>query len=344
MNSPIKPMTPIKPVTKIDIASWLTLVFAMIYVLKFHLLPGLLAGLLVFELVHVISPYIAEKFPRYRAKIIAVGLLAVTIVGLLTLAIVGVVAFFKSDSGSIANLIGKMAQIIEDSRSILPDWLDSRLPADAVVLQQLVTEWLRDNASSIQFLGQELGRYIAHIIIAMIIGGMLALREAVTDDQYKPFAKAMIQRTTLFGRAFRNIVFAQVRISAVNTVFTAIYLAVALPLMGVELPVIKTMILITFIVGLLPVVGNLISNTIIVIVSMSHSFATALGSLAFLVIIHKLEYFLNARIIGGKIKANAWELLIAMVLMEATFGIAGVVAAPIYYAYIKSELRARELI
>jgi predicted PurR-regulated permease PerM len=77
---------------------------------------------------------------------------------------------------------------------------------------------------------------------------------------------------------------------------------------------------------------------------MSHSFATALGSLAFLVIIHKLEYFLNARIIGGKIKANAWELLIAMVLMEATFGIAGVVAAPIYYAYIKSELRARELI
>ena len=33
-----------------------------------------------------------------------------------------------------------------------------------------------------------------------------------------------------------------------------------------------------------------------------------------------------------------------MVLMEAAFGIAGVVAAPIYYAYIKSELRERELI
>ena len=77
---------------------------------------------------------------------------------------------------------------------------------------------------------------------------------------------------------------------------------------------------------------------------MSHSFAVALGSLLFLVIIHKFEYFLNARIVGGQIRANAWELLIAMVLMEAAFGIAGIVAAPIYYAYIKSELRVRELI
>jgi predicted PurR-regulated permease PerM len=77
---------------------------------------------------------------------------------------------------------------------------------------------------------------------------------------------------------------------------------------------------------------------------MSHSLGVAIGSLAFLVIIHKLEYFLNARIVGGQIRANAWELLITMVLMEAIFGIAGIVAAPIYYAYIKSELRAREMV
>jgi predicted PurR-regulated permease PerM len=83
---------------------------------------------------------------------------------------------------------------------------------------------------------------------------------------------------------------------------------------------------------------------VIVVVSMSHSLGVAIGSLAFLVIIHKLEYFLNARIVGGQIRANAWELLITMLLMEAIFGIAGIVAAPIYYAYIKSELRAREMV
>jgi predicted PurR-regulated permease PerM len=33
-----------------------------------------------------------------------------------------------------------------------------------------------------------------------------------------------------------------------------------------------------------------------------------------------------------------------MLVMEAVFGIAGLVAAPIYYAYLKNELAARELI
>ena len=331
-------------INQCDIAAWLLMGVAMLFVLYFHLLPALLAGLLVFELVHILTPYIARSFPGPRAKLIAVGLLAVVVVGLLVLLGMGLAAFFRSDSGSITNLIAQMAQIIEDSRKILPNWLDSRLPEGAVALQQTATEWLRSHSTDLQFVGKEAGRHAVHILVAMIIGGMLALREAVRVEQYKPFARAMVERLDLFGNAFRNIVFAQVRISVINTTFTGIYLVVVLPLMGVHLPFTKTLIAITFLVGLLPVVGNLISNAVIIVVSMSHSLGVALGSLAFLVVIHKFEYFLNARIVGGQIRANAWELLIAMVLMEAAFGITGVVAAPIYYAYIKSELRKRELV
>jgi len=64
---------------------------------------------------------------------------------------------------------------------------------------------------------------------------------------------------------------------------------------------------VTFVAGLLPVIGNLISNTVIVIVSLSHSANTAVASLAYLVAIHKLEYFLNARIIGSQIRSRAWS-------------------------------------
>ena len=70
----------------------------------------------------------------------------------------------------------------------------------------------------------------------------------------------------------------------------------------------------------------------------------ALASLAFLVVIHKLEYFLNARIIGSHIQSRVWELLLAMLLMEAAFGLPGLVAAPIYYAYLKRELSDRALV
>jgi predicted PurR-regulated permease PerM len=336
------------PASASEKAAWLIAAFALIFVLKFSLLPALLSGLLVYELVHMITPFIARKFPTKkpsnRSKLWAVGILVVIIVSLLALAGVGLVAFFRSDAGSLTVLLAKMAQIIEDSRKILPTWIVEHLPADAIAFKEQAAFWLRTHADELQGVGKEAGRITAHILIGMIIGGILAVREAVAIDNFKPFARALACRGDLFGDAFRRVVFAQLRIAAINTTFTGIYLAVVLPLMGVHLPLVKTMIAITFVIGLIPVIGNLISNTMIVVVSLSQSLGVAIASLAYLIIIHKLEYFLNARIVGSQIRANAWELLIAMLCMEAAFGLAGIVAAPIYYAYIKSELRARNLV
>jgi len=139
-------------------------------------------------------------------------------------------------------------------------------------------------------------------------------------------------------------VFAQVRIAGINAILTAIYLVVILPLSGVHLPFTKSMIAITFFAGLLPVVGNLISNSVLVVVGLSHSLAIAAASLVFLIVIHKLEYFLNAKIIGSHINAHVWELLTAMLALETMFGLPGVVAAPVLYAYVKKELRDRSLV
>ena len=342
-NQTVSP-TAIHLITKHDIAAWILIGMAMLFVLKFHLVPALLAGLLVYELILMLAPRIARRLPGARAKLIAIAILATIIVGLLSLAGAGLVTFFRSESGSITVLLAKMAQIIEDSRKILPGWVFERLPADAITFKERAAVWLRENADALQIAGKEAGRATAHVLIGMIVGGMVALREATKDDHYKPFARALARRAWLFGRAFRRVVFAQVRIAAINAFFTAVYLAAILPLMGVHLPLVKTMVAITFVVGLIPVAGNLISNTIIVILSLSQSLSVAIASLGYLVVIHKFEYFLNARIVGSQIRANAWELLIAMLAMEAAFGIAGIVAAPIYYAYIKSELRGQDQI
>jgi predicted PurR-regulated permease PerM len=127
-------------------------------------------------------------------------------------------------------------------------------------------------------------------------------------------------------------------------VFTALFLFVALPLAGVRLPLSKTMVVITFFAGLLPVVGNLISNAVLVVIALSVSLNVAIAALVFLVVIHKLEYFLNAKIIGSHINARVWELLTAMLAMEAVFGLPGVAAAPVFYAYLKRELGESRLV
>jgi predicted PurR-regulated permease PerM len=119
---------------------------------------------------------------------------------------------------------------------------------------------------------------------------------------------------------------------------------VLLPIFDIHLPFAKTLVILTFLLGLLPVVGNLISNTLVFIAGLTLSLSVALIALSYLVVIHKFEYFLNAKIVGSRIRANSWEVLIAMLIFQGAFGLAGLVAAPIYYAYLKSELEQAKLI
>lgn len=327
------------------IAAWIIVALGLLFILYAHLLPALLAGLLVHELVAAFAQRRPLNLLRGTgAKLVTVALLAAAIISLLTFGTMSALAFFHSDAGSISVLLAKLAEIIESSKSMLPVYVQDSIPADVEVLKQNIVNWLRSHAVDLQRFGKEAGRMLTHILIGMILGGLISLREVSAADPVRPLSAALAERVERIAAAFRRVVFAQFRIASINAVFTWLYLGVILPLLGIDLPLLKTLVALTFILGLIPVAGNLISNTIITIVSLSVSLQVALMSLAYLVIIHKLEYFLNARIVGSHINARAWEILVAMLVMEAAFGIDGVIAAPIYYAYLKSELSDRGLV
>ena len=331
--------------TRTEIAALVLTAAALFLVLWLHLLPALFTGLLVYQLVHLLAPRIFGLGGQpQRAKIVVVGLLTAVVVTLTALLISGIVAFFRSDHHSLPTLMQKLAEIIESTFATMPAWTQDWLPGDTGDLRESVVGWLRDHAVEVKNAGSEMVRALAHALIGMIIGALVALREVVSERKLGPLGRAITHRAALVADAFGRVVFAQVRIAGLNAVLTAIYLLIGLHMFGVHLPLTKTMIALTFVVGLLPIVGNLISNTVIVLVSLSHSPAIALSSLIFLVVIHKFEYFVNARIVGSQIKASAWELLLAMLVMEAAFGLPGVVAAPVYYCYLKAELAARALI
>jgi predicted PurR-regulated permease PerM len=124
---------------------------------------------------------------------------------------------------------------------------------------------------------------------------------------------------------------AQIVISSINTLFTAIFVvAVRLDWAGV-------IIVLTFLCGLLPIIGNLISNSVIVGLAFTVSPKLAIVALVFLVVVHKLEYFLNSKIIGDRIKNPVWLTLLALVLGERLMGIPGMILAPVILHYIKVE-------
>lgn len=343
---PPPPMNaPTPAVSRADLVAWALSAVALGLILELHLLPSLLAGLLVFELVDVLTPRLALRaLGRDGPRLLAVTLIATIVIAVLASAGVGIVAFLRNSDESLPLLMRKMAQIIEDARTRLPADLLAYVPEDAEALRQKLVDWLRSHAGSLQLAGRDLGRSLVHILMGMIVGALLSLQKAAQHGERRPLSERIAEHAERLAAVFRRVVFAQFWISAINTFFTWLYLGVALPAFGIDLPLTKTLLAITFIAGLLPILGNLISNTAIIIVSLSQGLPVAAASLAYLVVIHKLEYFLNARIIGSNIKARAWELLVAMLVMEAAFGIPGLIAAPIFYAYFKEELRSRQLV
>jgi len=125
---------------------------------------------------------------------------------------------------------------------------------------------------------------------------------------------------------------AQFFISLINTAATAVFL-LSTPLYryaGLLIPI-------TFICGMLPIVGNLISNTIICTIAFGISPKWALVALIYLILIHKTEYFLNSKIIGSFIRHPMWLTLIGLIVGERLMGIPGMILAPVLLHFIRVE-------
>jgi predicted PurR-regulated permease PerM len=321
---------------------------ALTLVIKLELLAAMLAGLLVFQIVD----FGARKLKSRGVKPIVGKSLLLFVVAAVVLTSLGMSGYMFAShvtgpdgAGSLILLLQRMADVVDKIRNYLPESVQHYMPGNIDEWQDAVSDWLRSNARDLSVLGRDVGLFLAHVIIGMIIGGMVAISPAFRRT-HGPLAEAVGQRVGFLTTAFRRVVFSQVRISLLNTFLTSVFLLGVLPTLlgGQHLPLAKTMIAVTFFAGLLPVVGNLISNTAIFLISLGVSPLAAVSALLFLIGIHKLEYFVNARIIGSQIHARAWEILLAMLVMESAFGIAGVVAAPVYYAYLKDELSAQKLI
>lgn len=159
---------------------------------------------------------------------------------------------------------------------------------------------------------------------------------AVKGSLYALVSREIGWRFRTFFGSFSTVIGAQILISAINTFLTTIFLV------WNDYPYKTVIIMLTFLCGLLPIIGNLISNVLIIAVGFTLSPRLALIALLFLVSIHKLEYFLNSKIIGDRIKNPMWLTLIGLVVGERVMGIPGMIFAPVVLHYIKVEAsRAR---
>ncbi|HEV8268323.1 MAG TPA: AI-2E family transporter [Thermoanaerobaculia bacterium] len=333
--------------TGVEKAAYLLTAFAILFVFHFGLVAGLLAGLLVHTALHRTARFFhGPKLSHGAARWLATGVVGLVSLVLTTLVVILFIGFLRGSVGDLSSLFAKVADTLETTRGLLRSWgLGDLVPStlqSAEDLQTGLSEWFREHAAEVRHAGGEAGHLLLHCVMGIVVGLLVFFRHR--GEAVRPLAEAFSERIRRLAGAFEAVMLAQVEISAVNTVLTAVYLFGILPLLGYRLPLSGTVLIVTFVAGLIPVAGNLVSNTVIVVLSLGVSPWIGLASLAFLVTVHKLEYFLNAKIVGGRINAQAWEILLAIVVFEVAFGIPGVVLAPVLYAYIKRELADRELV
>lgn len=328
------------------IASYLLMFIFLMLLIPLHLLVSFFSGFIVFEIINSLGSVTEKYIDGQRARLTISVIIGVVIITAIGLAIAGLISFVQHDlqGSGLEELNGDIDSTLQKLQNEIMHFLPGFIPYSITELKDHTIILIRDNLSIVKNTGTDIVHNLATMLIAAIIGILVSLHYTKTDVKQPAFKLAMIHRIRNLSISFKNVVFAQVKISLINTVLFIIFVHIALPIFGVHLPFAKTLTILTFVFGLIPIVGNLISNTIIVITGLTISVTLAGITLIYLILIHKLEYFINAKIIGTKIHAASWEVLLAMLIFEAVFGLAGLIVAPIFYAYIKLELKIANMI
>jgi predicted PurR-regulated permease PerM len=241
----------------------------------------------------------------------------------------------------------------------LPDVADTSIPSasawaqkrqielpftDFDTLRDTVIDALKQEAYYLQSVAHFAGSTFSMLVlsvIAIVIAASLFLKPAFNPDSkidgpannlYAVSTAEISARFRDFYQSFATVMGAQLTISLINTALTGVFLLV------IGLRHAPLLIALTFLCGLVPIVGNLVSNTIITFIALSVSLKLAIAALIFLVVIHKLEYFLNSNIIGQRIRNPVWLTLIALVVGERLMGIPGLILAPVILNYLRVEM------
>jgi predicted PurR-regulated permease PerM len=298
-----------------------------------QLLVPVVLGLLVYAWSCLLADRLTQRFGSTRIGI--AGMSGAIVGAVVVLAFVGLVTWtlHLASADDLHVFLARIEGSLDLLRASLPLALSQALPADLPELRAQAFDWLRHHAASIGGMTGTVAHAAVQGVFAILVAAMAA---AATWRPSKLASEAGFLGRLLI--VLERVVIAQMRIAVFNSTMTALYLFVILPWFGFVLPFRGLLVLFTLLTGVLPVLGNLLANTILTLISLAISPWLAVASLSYLILIHKTEYFINARTVGSRVQVASWEILAAMLTGESLFGVQGLVAAPLLYPFFKREI------
>ncbi len=206
-------------------------------------------------------------------------------------------------------------------------------------LRALILTTIKENARSVTTTSGLLTRGFFQILLAVFIAVLRFVSSAPVPVERRKGLDAEVlsecrDRAALFSASFDLVMGAQILVAAINTAVAGVFL------IAFQIPFRTMLTLTTFVCGMIPIVGNVISNSLIVAAALTRSDHLALAALIFLVVVHKGGYLLNSRIVGARMETPTWAILLGLLIGEALLGVTGVILAPTLIYYVRQELRA----
>ena len=292
---------------------------------------------------HLATPLLTTLFSYFALRKLSFGTTRKWLpVSLFVIVVIGITYGLAHFSNQALKALPKIAETTIPS---IIDWAEERdidLPfTDFQSLKTMAMTAVKEvkNIGNVANFAKIATTQLVFLVIGCVVAISLFFNAQVVLDRgahpvnnlYAACADEIAGRFRSLYRSFVTVMGAQILISTINTAVTSIYV------FAVSLPHAMVVIGVTFFAGLLPILGNLISNTIIVSISFTISPKHALAALIFLVVIHKMEYFLNSKIIGDRIKNPIWLTLLGLILGEKLMGVPGMILAPVILNYLKVE-------
>ncbi len=279
-------------------------------------------------------PFVSRTIVLYAVYL----LVAAVIVVIAAVVVPRFVAEFPAYSDSLErNLTGKVTDL-------LATWQIS-VDLDAVKLRAM--EWGRQHLGESVSLARRAATNVVLLVVAFVItfvmthdrlAGSRRTSPAAPTNLWEDLAAFIGLKVGTFYGCFRQVMAGQVIISLVNTALTVGLLLV----LGIPHKIALTVLV--FVFGLVPIVGNLVSNTAICFAALIWAGPwQVVAALVFLVLVHKLEYFLNSKIIGNIVHLPMYLTLLGLIVGEELFRVSGMILAIPVILFARVELSAIRL-
>ena len=189
---------------------------------------------------------------------------------------------------------------------------------------------------------------IGHILVYATVGLILAVVYLLEEEHIKKL-NASMDPTSLIGTVMRwlghvcDSVIVTVQLQLIVAACNAVLTLPVLILLGI--PHIPSLMVLIFVSGLIPVIGNLVSGTVLALLAYHAKGWLGVGLfIALTAILHKIEaYYLNPRLTARHVQLPGFVLIVSLLLWEHLLGFVGLfVSFPFLFVAgrIRAEMRA----